>query len=219
MSMAGKEFKTGIIVPVYDRWEYFRRTLISLNASIIPAGCYFYFVSDAIVDDPTDRLFHYFNFKHPVKRIYHSKNSGVSLSLRTGYEAAIKDNCNILVNVDSDVIVKKDWLEKLFSLHGLFPNAVITGFNSNSRDHKIIKKGDGFLIKSSAGGVNFLISDKIYNRYFYKKLVNFKGWDWAVSRELSSNKIPIIVTTPSVVQHIGVHSSLNHYVCDVAEDF
>ena len=46
------------------------------------------------------------------------------------------------------------------------------------------------------------------------------GWDWEVCRKARNNNCYIVVTKPSVIQHIGItglnSSSKRH---DVAEDF
>jgi len=215
--MAGKEFRCGIIIPVYNRWEYFRHTLMSLNASIIPAGCTFYIINDGSTCDATLRLFNYFNFRHPVIKTTVNR-LGVAQCLRKGFDMASNDGCNILCNLDSDVDVKEKWFDKLIKLHKHFPDAIVSGFNSNNKSHKIIKTANTFYVKSSSGGINMMFSDRMYHRIIRGTLQDNK-WDLDLSKVLQKRNIGIIVSRPSVVQHIGVDSVLGHKIVDIAEDY
>ncbi len=212
--MDGIKFKIGIIITVFNRWEFFRKTLISLNESILPDSSV-YLVDDGSTDYAS-RLVEYYYLKHPVVRIIQNKNMGQACALKTGFDAASRDGCNILVNLDSDTLVKMDWLNKLLSLYRKYPDTIISGFNT--LNHPIYQTASSFYKKESIGGINMLFNERIYSSVVRPHL-NDNRWDWEVCRDMKRRGLQFIVSRPSVVQHIGTHSTCNHNICDVAHDF
>src|SRR5687767_186635 len=140
--------KIGIVLCTYNRPEYLARTLESISRADIPDGTLL-----CIVDDKSEdtRLIEDFAFdnKHII---INDKNSGIKHSLRRGVSYLFSHNCDLVINLDSDALVRNDFIEVLTNLYTLFPTRIITGFHSTTKNadgserHKIIDQGTGYAV-------------------------------------------------------------------------
>lgn len=209
--------KTGIVITTFNRPEYLRQLLSSLTgvkAEIL-------IVDDASTDKETLALI------KPYRRIIKQTNTGVSDSVRIGFEELFK-TCDVVMNLDSDAIVRPDFIEVLLNLHRRFPSHIITGFNCKTRNangterHRLIEQHSDYNLKATVGGINLLFSKETYNLYAKPALEQTaKGGNWD-HECCKRSKLPIVSADPSVIQHIGMKSSLGHTTHeqpDTAEDF
>jgi len=67
-------------------------------------------------------------------------------------------NWNILLSLDSDTIMQKDWITKIYtSFHAIkndYPeNQIVlcSGFNTETERHRIIEKKSQYILKNSVG--------------------------------------------------------------------
>jgi len=229
--------KLGIVIPVYNRPDYLRQCLDSLKAARIPEGTEIVFVDDKSTDKETVNILNHASVLLNATIITRDRNSGVCVCLDKGiehlfYPSLIRgDNpvCDIVMNLDSDAIVRPDFIEKILTLKEKFPDKIVTGFNcltknSNGTErHPIIEQGEGYNIKSSVGGLNMCFNREQYEKWILpalekgmKRLVN---WD----AEACKNSGGAVCVVPSVIQHIGLVSSMGHSSGkekpDVADDF
>jgi len=208
--------KIGIVVTIYNRPEYFSRMLDSLKkAELLDSELFM--VNDNSTDPTVNRLFHEFSLPNiKIKKVVNDKNRNMFYGLRLGWGYFHSGNFDILANLDSDAIVKPYFLPILLQLNELFPDNIISGFNTSN--HPIYETFSKYHTKSSIGGINFLFSKHLYPPIadFLKDL----EWDWNVCHFMQKQKKDFIVSNPSVVQHIGVSSTLkSHIRIDVADDF
>lgn len=223
--------KLGIVIPVYNRPDYLRQCIDSLKASRIPEGTIISFVDDASKGDIRLIISEYEAAEHDSKKVnfydYTSfENKGVCASLKSGITILIEQHCDTIINLDSDAIVRADWIEKILSLKEKFPDKIVTGFNCLTKNangterHPIIEEGEGWNLKKSVGGLNMCFNREQYESWILpalekgmKRLVN---WD----SEACKNSGGAVCTVGSVVQHIGIKSSMGHHEApDVADDF
>jgi glycosyltransferase involved in cell wall biosynthesis len=209
--------KTGIVITVHNRLELTRQSFIDLDKSELPEDCVIIIIDDGS-DDRTDILCERFNFSKEVVLIRHEEAAGVARSLREGWDIAIELGCEILVNIDNDVRLKPQWLKVLRDLHAQYPTAIITGFNSNNPEHKMMSVHHDHVVRRSCGGINMLFNVATYKTVVHAAL-NDNWWDWNVVKRARINGRRIICSKPSVVQHTGRNSNLNHAHFDEAEDF
>jgi len=217
------KYKYGIVLCCHNRPGYLKTTLDSLSNSNLKDSI-ICIVDDFSDDKITINLIK--NFDIPgvkIIKITNKKNLGISLSLLEGFNQVFP-LCTYMVNIDSDTIVKRDWLstlEKTYnSYNKLFSNKVIvTGFNCiDSCSHKIIKEFDDFYIKKSFGGINNFYHKDLF--YIYKKILNTGiSWDWNLVDYCNENNITLIATKPSTIQHTGVSGMNSNGRYDYAEDF
>lgn len=174
--------------------------------------------------------------KCDIHIIYHDKSIGIKKSLIEGIEHCFYNGCDVVTNLDNDVRLKPNWLEKLLDLYNYFPNHIITGFHSTTKNkdgserHKIVAglsvKGPllhDWVFKESVGGINMLFNFDVYEKYILPALVTPEGnWDYIACRNSYLDSYPICVAVPSLIQHTGIHeSSMGHNseLPDVADDW
>lgn len=216
--------KIGLVITAYDRIGYLQQCLESLAASDITND-----VIVVIIDDHS---------KIPVSElvtddrytiIRNDSNQGVCYSLNVGFSLLSELACDLLINLDSDAIVRNDFFSVIKKLHDQFPDSLVTGFNSENKNrdgssrHPILELGDGYCKKKSVGGINFAMSANTYNnvvRYVLEDCYKMGGnWDHEASKAIKKRNGDIICAVPSVVQHIGIESSMGHDDPDISSDF
>lgn len=212
----------GICMTVYNRPDYLIQTVDSLEDAMI--GQTVVVVDDCSTDDRTIGLLS----KLRYRVIKTHTRSNVYGALKLGISKLIELDCTHIIILDSDAIVKPNFIEKLTELQNKFPNQIVTGFNCTTKDkdgkerHRIIDAGEGWNKKHSIGGINMMFSVETYKKYVLPELDNCirlkKGqWDMNVCKRIGG----AYSTVPSVVQHIGFYSSMGHMhdYPDVADDF
>jgi glycosyltransferase involved in cell wall biosynthesis len=226
-----KQYKYGILICCYNRPEYLKQTLDSLKKTKLEDSLV-YIIDDHSNNLKTIELIKNFNIPSvTIKKERNLQNLGITKSLKKGF-SYLYTCCEFLTNLDSDVILKPDWLEKLHNVYvngkAKFPqakNLLVSGFNcTKSCAHKINKTYDLFYAKKTIGGINTFFHNSFFNNYCFvlrntTKNKNY-GWDWNLCRYCRRNNIPILVTKPSVVQHIGFRGlNAKKNRVDTADDF
>lgn len=225
--------KIGIIVTVYNRPEYLKECLESLSQANIPNDALIVLVNDCSTNQETNNLFNQFYLEgKQIIKFNMPVNNGVCPALQKGFEACFSHGCKLVMNLDSDAIVKPDFIEQLVALKKKHPLQIVTGFNSINKNkdgkdrHPVLATHDGYLLKSSVGGINMLVAQPQYEKYIapsLQKVIREKGnWDQLACIAAMHDQKPIVCIAPSVVQHIGIHkSSMGHQAeePDVACDF
>lgn len=218
--------KIGIVVACFNRPEYLTQTLQNLQEKQFGDGLNIELV---IIDDcggeEAESLIDSFH-RHDVlvMRIRLPKNSGIAKVLSFGWKLLSQRGCDYLCNLDSDVILKDNWLQTLYTTYQEAsdllnrPNLILTGFNT--KNHRIKMKYPSFYIKKSLGGINLFFPTEMYHKCVSEALKQGNQWDWTLVTLAKLNRIPLICTKPSVIQHIGINSSIeDRDGYDVAEDF
>lgn len=218
--------KNALIIPIFNRPEYVARCFDSLQRADLTDTAII-LIDDGSTDKRTIELIERFSvYGNPVLK-YRQKNEGVKGALSYGIQIARQYfNPKYFINLDSDAIVKPDFIQKLTALKERFPKHIVSGFNSMTRNrdgserHIVLKDGEDFCVKKSIGGINMVFDSSQANRVI-SVLEKPGNWDHELSKLMESEGNPMICIKPSVVQHIGIRSSMghNHDQPDVAEDF
>jgi len=198
-----------IVIPVYNRPEYLERTLKSVFEN---HNGEFILISDdgstdKKVQDVLNKYFELADISGIIMQWFTFENAGIAQNLKR-----VLDKCksyDTIITLDSDFIVKKDWVKKLKEL--VAENVIVTGFNAPR--HPIIKSGK-FHVKKTIGGGNLCFTFETYLKFIRPYLID-QMWDWS----MSYNAPRLLCTNPSVCQHIGVQSAMGHVNADVAKDF
>lgn len=206
--------KIAILITTYNRPAYLKRCLDSLKRVNLQ-GAEIVIMDDASDDEQVKELI------KPYLKIIKHKREGICDSLLRGLSVAFFEGADIVISLDADAIVRNDFLQVLLKLHNQFPGKIITGFHSTTMGrHEIISTGEGYAEKKSVGGINMLFTKQTWERYakpaLEKCIVQPDNWDNNTCKLAGS----VICAVPSVVQHIGIESSLGHHDNpDVADDF
>lgn len=209
--------KTALIIPVYNRPQYVKRCFESLEKLTVKPD---YVV---IVDDASTEPLPKLSIPHEIIR--HEKNTGVKGALLTGIEHACKINdVYYIINLDSDAIVKPDFITRLRNLHFEIGahERIISGFNCESKGNPIIhesERGNAWHSKRFCNGINMCFNKRQYETYIRPALNKHGNWDYNVSLAVQHDKQYFLITIPSCVQHIGMISSMGHTGADRAHDF
>lgn len=208
--------RIGLVITVHDRPQYLSRTLESLSQTYLPNDLELFMVNDNSTDPITNKLFSEFNLPNKIVKVVNKKNENMFYGLKMGWDYFFNNKFDILANIDSDVILKFYWLSILSKLLTLFPDRIITGFNTPH--HAVSSVCNKYCTKKTIGGINCF-----FNRHVYPQIVGVlkdAQWDWRMCYKMQEAKKMFIVATPSVVQHIGASSTLrSHDRCDIAEDW
>ncbi len=214
--------KIVIVITTFNRPKYLERCLNSIKRSDL---------KDAdllLLDDAsTDKRVFEVAGKYPYPMVKGAKNEGICFRLLHIIPYLFNEGYDIVINLDSDSLVRNDWMEVLLKLHKDSPNQIITGFHSTTKNadgserHKIIGIGEGCVQKKSVGGINMLFTKETFEKYAKPALEYCiaKGGNW--DHMTCINAGSVICSVPSVIQHIGIESSLGHTHDrpDVADDF
>lgn len=210
--------KIGLLITTFNRPNYLRQCLKSLKAAnlenvftcVIDDGTTDGIAIDAINDSSLfDLIF------------FRDKPRGIHNSIKTGFDFLINEECDVLINLDPDTIVKPDFIQRLTDMISKHSDKIITGFNTTTGGrHKPVSFFDGGVYKRTIGGINMCMTADIY-RDIVRPNLTAKNWDWKVCEEMQRRNKYFVALTPSCVQHIGLVSSMGHYDggVDVADDF
>jgi glycosyltransferase involved in cell wall biosynthesis len=205
--------KIALLLTTYNRPSYLKRTLDSLAKADL-TGVDVLIVDDCSSDPETIRLIDNSGYTY-FKR---DRNGSIKNSLLNGFDLLFggRGDYDIVINLDSDALVRNDFIKVLLDLHKRFPHDLITGFNCDTLNangtvrHKVIEQGEGYNIKGSVGGINMLLTKETYANFVRPALVysleKHLNWD----HQASLNAGRVVVCQPSAIQHIGYESSMGH---------
>jgi glycosyltransferase involved in cell wall biosynthesis len=224
--------KIGLTISCYKRPQYLKQCLDYLRLSNLDG------VTICIVDDGSDdmetlRLIDAFRLEYNNTCLceYKISSKGIESSLLYGFEKLIYLGCDVIMNLDSDAIVKNNFITVLIGLHKKHSDTIVTGFNTLVPDYKtrksrhpIVAWQEGYVSKFSIGGINMVMNKLVYEKYVKYELTKGYGWDWRVCQNIRKDNKLFVVSTPSVIQHIGINgdSTVNgkhNLNPDIAADF
>lgn len=231
--------KIAIVIPVHNRPEYLTKCLDSIKRADIPRGTHIVIINDGSTNNLIEGLIAEFQLPGAkLSKLKREKKGGVCFALLEGLDLAAEAGAELLINLDSDAVIRNDFVEKLTELHLELPNYIVTGFNcetlnaNGTERHPIIgtlKRQDGKQyanLKKSVGGINMAYTQETYKELIRpaleKAATEGGNWDHMACIKSSEKVRPIACTVPSVVQHIGLISSLghtSHEEPDTADDF
>ena len=246
-----RRYKTGIVIPFYSRSEYVAQFLESLINSNL-SDCLIIMVDESLTKDVNidHRMVHKQvdefelderNKYTPVIKIFKYIHGNMNDSILRGLDI-LYTYCDTLSTIDSDTIHNIDWLPRLHValkeatdplIKPQNSNILISGFNVESERHSVVSRTPEYIVKTSVGGCHMMFSSTMYIEVIRPCLVSHK-WDSNIvsninhiNRSLinqeSEPKYKIITTNPSVIQHIGISTSIQirkgENTWDYAKDF
>jgi glycosyltransferase involved in cell wall biosynthesis len=212
--------KIGLLICSYNRPDYLRQCLESLERADLSNVNNVLIIDDASNNLATKQILNESGFtKH-----YQTRSGGIKRSMVDGCDLLFNYfHCDVVINLDGDAIVRNDFVDRLLDIWLDYPNSIITGFHSvtknknGSERHRIINENPCCYEKESVGGINLLFSKEEYHEHVLPSLLKSGNWD----HEMSKSKGGILCVKESVVEHIGLISSMGHNgdVPDTAANF
>jgi len=224
--------KVAIIIPTYNRPEYLKKCLDSLEKTFLKKDTLIYMVDDGSLDDETIKLI--IDFKKAgclIKRVFNEKNVGIQESLLISIEYCFSHEYEYIIILNSDMVVNNYFYDMMVYYKELFPNNIIGGFNtltlgeSGQPRHPITYDGKFYVRKKSCGAPCLGLDKQIYENYFKEILIKYQekrrsAYDTAATKRASNDGCDVICVVPSVVDHIGFDSTMKHnFNPDVSIDF
>jgi hypothetical protein len=211
-----KFYKYGLVVPFFSRANYVKEFLESLHQSDL-SNCVVVFVDESLTKDVNEdhiavnSLIKNFKISNLIK-VFKTRHGNMFDSILTGWDM-IYPFCEYLITLDSDTIMRKDWISKIDGSFQAMKNdypgnqfVLASGFNTETERHRIIERRSQYILKNSVGGCNMFFHKDIYPDYIRKTLISYK-WDSNIVSYIQQLGGIIGTTTPSVIQHIGEVSS------------
>lgn len=226
--------KIGIVITTYNRPEYLRQCLDSLRLADLSKIRCILFVDDHSTDSSVVQLIS--DFEIPginMLCIAKEKNESIKSSLLFGFNWFFENGYDLVINLDGDAIVNNLFVDRILAVNEKYPDFICTGFNCNTLNkdgsvrHPIAYSEPGIIFRTSVGGINMCLSRGPYLKYVKPALgytiENGGNWDALACKNSMQDSLPIAVTCPSVIDHIGFNSAMGHTFTgeapDVAEDF
>lgn len=215
----------GIIITVRNRAEYLFHCLESLKAADL-TNCKIVIVDDASTDIRVWEMAFDFAEQVPNSKLINTNiNVGVKVAIRKGIDAVLHE-CDYFIILDGDTMVRKDFVSKIMALP---KNGIATGFNSFTKNkngevrHPAISETEAYYVKKTIGGANVGFTKQVYFDFVESALMAYGHWDYQLCNSITMSGGKIYSVKESVVQHIGVVSSMDHTTeeerHDSAEDF
>lgn len=213
--------KVGLLICTYNRPEYLKECLWSLERADLSRVDAILFVDDCSDNIETKCELKLVEANMPKAYLtIQDHNCGIKQSLLTGYNSLFKNfGCDLVINLDSDAIVRPDFVNKLLDNYFC---GILTGFHCTTKNangterHKILYEEAGLYVKQSVGGINMCINKEAYEKHVRPALRSNGNWD----HNACINAGYAYCLKESVIQHIGFDSSMGHHEQpDVADDF
>lgn len=217
--------EVGIVIPVYNRHFLVKLFLRSLAKSHLK-DTVIAFVNDASEDERVVNAIK--NFKHKDAKVIlfdrqQRKEGGLLNGLHHNLQFTAEylfgeANCKYVSILDSDSLVRTNWLTKTLALYKEQENSeplIVSGFNTINQE--VSNSHKDFHQKKLLGGINMLFNRATFAQVFVPLPAY---WDEYVIARMNSKGYPILCTRPSVVQHTGVMGTFSYlWRFDFAHDY
>jgi len=157
-------------------------------------------------------------FQNVVHTIRHASHKPIGKSVMEGYDWLYNNGYSIICNLDSDVLVKKDWLTESTRLLQQYPNDIVSAFNeANHLKHCVVQEFNDHYLKNCGGGIQYCFTRELYKTFVRPILstIEAKGdlnyWDAGIVERVQAQGKYIIATKPSRIQHIGYTGFKENY--------
>ena len=203
--------KITIGITTFNRKDYLLKFKESLYLSNGLDECNIMICDDCSSEFEYSELKQWFPDAKIVVRPY---NLGADKNMRQMYIDFLETDNDILVNMDSDLLCRPDWLN-FIQKNFQYTDGIMSLFNSvfHRPKNEIILNGVKFVEKEHIGAAGAIL-----NRDIVKKVLSvpqpLKWYDKAWSEFLSKNGIRLLVSENSYFQHIGIigtNSTLNDF--------
>lgn len=222
--------KIALLLTTFNRPSYLKDCLKSLMNSDLWLLDTVLIVDDKSTDYETIQLINTF-IKEAAEKFdkvefvaaFSKENGGIKKSLLYGYELLFKTHTDI-VNLDPDAVVANIWLHKIIEAKNQYPEMMISGFHCNTlnRDgsvrHKVLYTEKNYSFRKTVGGISLYINKTQYYNWVKPALEGPGNWDERACLNSAAESIPICVTVPSVISHVGEYSAMGHHLGGEPED-
>lgn len=207
-------FNVEVILPCFKRPEYTHACIEALEKAQDYNNVLFHLIDDCS-EDGTDEILRQSNLEKKV--IINEQNIGLRNNI-INFLASVDPETKYIAKIDNDVLMPKDWLNKLIKIMSsnnvdiLSPNV----FPSNAADKlgEPDKENKGYMVAHHVGGLWFM-RKSIINGVSFERYDKIRGINGAfeVLNQIILDKEPTLGWVPSVVADDIGHWSGTHPLC------
>ena len=208
--------KIMLAMATYNRKEVLEKTIVSLTQVKNIEDVDIFIFDDCSTEYTKEDLKKMIPFAKQI--VVRENNLRADRNMYQIQQDYINSNYDILLQVDSDVIFHKDFIEiikSILSTQTKYP--VFSLYNSSN--HPFVEKGNSLEInkvifkeKHSIGGICVLFTDKNILKNILDNIPKERksfAYDWYWSHKLQEKGTPVMVSEQSFLQHIGVEGQNN----------
>ena len=208
--------KIMLAMATYNRKEVLEKTIVSLTQEKNIEDVDIFIFDDCSTEYTKEDLKKMIPFAKQI--VVRENNLRADRNMYQIHQDYINSNYDILLQVDSDVIFHKDFIEiikSILSTQTKYP--VFSLYNSSN--HPFVEKGNSLEInkvifkeKHSIGGICVLFTDKNILKNILDNIPKERksfAYDWYWSHKLQEKGTPVMVSEQSFLQHIGVEGQNN----------
>jgi len=192
--------KIAVAIPTYNRAGYVQLCAAALSKTI-PSNDVWIF-DDHSTEYTAGDLQKWFG-SHSVQR--NAKRFKADKQARHILEWFVGTDYDWLVTLDSDLIVRPDWLELL---RGMLPHTqgVMSLYHSGNPNHPTLHCDPHLCEMKSLGNAGVAWS-KVLAKRMLVEMTQSDGFDWGWTEWLRKQKIPQYAAKDSLVLHVGMHGT------------
>ncbi len=213
--------RISLIITTFNRPLYLSQCLDSLRRADLSKIESIMIVDDCSTDHETINLIDAFKKEFDNVIVYPKlENKSIKDSLLIGFDYFFERGFSICINLDGDALIRNDAVDKIMAVKNKYPDMIVTGFccDTLNRDgsirHEHLYKEEGIVFRRSVGGINMCINREQYHKWVKPSLIKSiqqrLNWDHQTCIKSMEESIPVACVNPSVVQHIGLSSSMGH---------
>jgi hypothetical protein len=192
--------KIAVAIPTYNRAGYVQLCAAALNKTIDPNDVWIF--DDHSTEYTAGDLQKWFG-SHSVQR--NAKRFKADKQARHILEWFVGTDYDWLITLDSDLIVRPDWLELL---RGMLPHTqgVMSLYHSGNPNHPTLHCDPNLCEMKSLGNAGVAWS-KVLAKKMLVDMTQSDGFDWGWTEWLRKQKIPQYAAKDSLVLHVGMHGT------------
>jgi len=192
--------KIAVAIPTYNRAGYVQLCATALNKTIHPNDVWIF--DDHSTEYTAGDLQKWFG-SHSVQR--NAKRFKADKQARHILEWFVGTDYDWLITLDSDLIVRPDWLELL---RGMLPHTqgVMSLYHSGNPNHPTLHCDPNLCEMKSLGNAGVAWS-KVLAKKMLVDMTQSDGFDWGWTEWLRKQKIPQYAAKDSLVLHVGMHGT------------
>jgi len=222
-ALSSGSFRLGVVIPTFNRPEYLKYTLFSIaNSDLSDYRIVFLIFDDTSTEDTVQLIRDFKLGSIPIIKIFTNRinltkqnnytvlpGSAFPFTIRYGCDILFQLGCEYVMNSDSDAMVCHDWLRIVNTTLDKIKDKyfILSGFRCQDTYHKVLHDGPDYAVLRSLGGISMTFNKDTFYGVMKESIYDY-SFDWIISYTCKRHNYPIYLTKPSIVQHIGVHSSI-----------
>ena len=201
LSKKGKPIpKIAVAIPTYNRAGYVQLCAAALNKTLDPNDVWIFDDhSTEYTADDLQEWFHTENVEQNTERFKADKQA------RHILEWFVGTDYDWLITLDSDLIVRPDWLELLRWMLSR-TQGVMSLYHSGNPNHPTLHCDPNLCEMKSLGNAGVAWSAVLAKRMLVD-MTQSDGFDWGWTEWLRKQKIPQYAAKDSLVLHVGMHGT------------